>query len=285
MKAQASCFGAGTIVNAIATGKGAAFGLALRVTATADTRPEGFGVEARVPDGTDPALVLSGATRVLRRSRRKAGLEVSVDSEIPMSRGLKSSSAVANAVVLASARALRLELEPFQIIRIGIEAARDAGVTITGAFDDACASFFGGIVVTDNRAGKLLASDRFPEGLVAVLHVPPRTITKSSLRGIDFSPIRPQVEEAFRLAVRGDYFRAIETNSAAYAPLLGIDETPAVRARAAGAMAAGITGTGPAIIALAKPAHVDVVRRALDDGVSEVRVVGLNTTESREVVV
>jgi shikimate kinase len=284
MKAQASCFGAGTIVNAIATGKGAAFGLTLRVTAVVETRPEGFGVKTHVPEGTDPALVVRGAARVLRRSRRKAGLEVSVDSEIPMSRGLKSSSAVANAVVLASARALSIDLNPFQIIRIGVDAALDAGVSITGAFDDACASFFGGIAVTDNRARRLLASDRFPEGLVAVVQVPARTITKPSLQGIDFTPIRPQVEEAFRYAVRGDYFRALETNSAAYAPLLGIDETPAMRARAAGALAAGITGAGPAIIALAKPAHVDAIQRALDDGASEVRVVGLNTMESREVI-
>jgi shikimate kinase len=284
VKAQASCFGAGTIVNAIATGKGAAFGIALRVTATAETRPEGFGVRAHVPDGVDPTLVASGATRVLRRSRQNASLEVSVDSEIPMSRGLKSSSAVANAVVLASARALGLDLEPFQIIRIGVDAALDAEVTITGAFDDACASFFGGIVVTDNRTRKLLTTDRFAEGLVAVVHVPSRTISKSSLRGIDFSPIRPQVEEAFRCAVRGDYFRAIETNSAAYAPLLGIDETPALQARAAGALAAGITGAGPAIIALAKAAQVDAVRRAMDDGTSQVRVIGLNTMESREVI-
>ncbi len=118
MKAQAICFGAGTIVNAIATGKGAAFGLALRATATAETRPEGFGVRVHVPASIDPALAQSSATRVLRRSRRKAGLEVSVDSEIPASRGLKSSSAVANAVVLAGARALGLDLEAHQIIRM-----------------------------------------------------------------------------------------------------------------------------------------------------------------------
>lgn len=285
MRAQASCFGAGTIVNAIATGKGAAFGLALRATATAESRPESFGLQVHVPEGIDPALAAGGARRVLRRSRRKAGLEVSVASEIPVSRGLKSSSAVANAVVLASARALGLELEPLQIIRIGVDAALEAGVTITGAFDDACASFFGGIAVTDNRARKLLASDRFPEGLVAVVRVPERTITKPSLRGKDFSSIRSQIEEAFQLSLRGDYFRAIELNSAAYAPLLGIDEAPAIRARAAGAMAAGVTGAGPAIIALAKPAHVDAVREAMLEGASEVRVVGLNTIESREVFV
>ncbi len=119
---------------------------------------------------------------------------------------------------------------------------------------------------------------------MAVVQIPVRTIRKPSLRGTDFSVIRPQVEEAFRLALGGEYFRAIEANSAAYAPLLGVDEGPAIRARAAGAVAAGVTGTGPAIIALAKPGHVDAVRRAMGDGDSEIRVVGLNTAESREVV-
>jgi len=285
MRAQAYCFGAGTIVNAIAIGRGAAFGLALRVTATAETKPEGHGVRVHVPDGLDPALVRSCAERVLRQSPKKVGIEVTVTSEIPVSRGLKSSSAVANAVVLACARALGAQLEPFRIIGIGVDAALEAGVTITGAFDDACASFFGGIVATDNRARKLLVQDRFPEELRAIVQVPDRTITKPSLRGTDFVPIRSQVEEAFRLALSGDYFRALEVNSAAYAPLLGVDETPAIRARAAGAKAAGITGTGPAILALAEPALVDSVRKAMDDGSSEIRVVSLNMVESREVIV
>ncbi len=284
MKAQATCFGAGTIVNAIAMRKGAAFGLALRVTAIAESLPKAEGVRVQVTGNVDPSLAVGCAKRVLRRSRRNASLAVRVDSEIPVSRGLKSSSAVANAVVLASARALGLELEPLQIIDIGVEAALEANVTVTGAFDDACASFFGGIVVTDNRARKIVKVDRFPEGLMAVIQIPKRLITKPSLAGKDFSAIRPQVEEAYRLALKGDYFHALERNSAAYAPLLEIDEEPARRARAAGAMAAGITGAGPAILALVKPAHVEAVTHALQDGESEIRVASLNTLESREVV-
>ncbi len=284
MKAQATCFGAGTIVNAIATGKGAAFGLALRATAMAVATPNANSVLVRSSTGIDPALVAGCAKRVLRRSRRKVGLEVMIDSEIPVSRGLKSSSAVANAAVLASARALDVRLEPLQIVNIGVDAALEAHVTITGAFDDACASFFGGIVVTDNKSRKLEKTDRFRPDLMAVLHIPRRIITKASLAAIDFSSIRTKVDEAYRLALRADYLHALEANSAAYAPILGIDETPARRARAAGAVAAGVSGAGPAIIALVRPAHVDTVVRALEDGESEVRVASLNTTESREVI-
>ena len=61
MKARASCFGAGTIVNAIATGKGVAFGLALRASATAEAKPETFGVRTDVAHGGDSALALSAA--------------------------------------------------------------------------------------------------------------------------------------------------------------------------------------------------------------------------------
>lgn len=285
MKARASCFGAGTIVNAIATGRGAAFGLALRATATAESMPRGHGIRVHVPAEAEPALAESCVRRVLRRSRRKAGLEVTVDSEIPISRGLKSSSAVANAVTLASARGLGLELEPNQIITIGVDAALEAGVTITGAFDDACASFYGGVAVTDNQARRLLRADRLPEGLVVVVQVPRRSVSKRSLAGKDFSSIRERVEEAFQLAMRGDYFHAIEKNSAAYARILEVDETPAVQARAAGAMAAGITGAGPAILALTKPIHIEAVRKALTADDADVRVVSLNTVEAREVVV
>lgn len=284
MKAAASCFGAGTIVNAIATGKGAAFGLGLRANATAVVRSKAGGIEVHVPPGIDTVLAEATARRVLRRSRRKAGIEVTVDSEIPISRGLKSSSAVANAIALATCRALELDMDPMQIIHLTVDAAVEARVTITGAFDDACASFFGGVVVTDNTARRILRTDRLTEGLVAVVHVPRRMITKASLAGVDFSPIREEVDATFRLALEGDYFRAMERNSAAYAKILEIDESPAIRARAAGAMAAGITGTGPAIIALTKPVHLDAVSKALAADDAEVRAVGLNTIEAREVV-
>jgi len=284
MKARASCFGAGTIVNAIAGGKGVAFGLALRATATAETQPEPFGVRVDAVNGVDPKLAVSAARRVLERSGSGRGLAISVDSEIPISRGLKSSSAVANAVVLASARALAAELEPLEMIRIGVDAAVDAGVTLTGAFDDACASFFGGIVLTDNHARRILKRDRFSEDVVAVVHIPDRTIRKENLRRLDFGPIRPQVEAAFRLAERGEYFRAMDTNSGAYAAVLGVSEAPAVRAREAGALAAGISGTGPAIIALAERSDLEPVRDALAEPASVVRVVPLNHIESHEVV-
>ena len=71
-------------------------------------------------------------------------------------KGLKSSSAAANAVALASTAALGKHLDDLELVKLGVDAAFDAKVTVTGAFDDACASYFGGIVVTDNLNRKII---------------------------------------------------------------------------------------------------------------------------------
>lgn len=43
----------------------------------------------------------------------------------------------------------------------GVEAAKRAGVTLTGgAFDDACASYFGSLWVTDNLGMRVLHSSK-----------------------------------------------------------------------------------------------------------------------------
>ncbi len=86
-------------------------------------------------------------------------VRVRTTSDIPVSRGLKSSSAAANAVIMATLDALGEQMDPLEAIRIGTKAAIAAKVSVTGAFDDACASLFGGVAITDNRSETLMVQD------------------------------------------------------------------------------------------------------------------------------
>ena len=90
--------------------------------------------------------------RVLRRFglENSFGAKIKTCSNIPIAKGLKSSSAAANAAALAATAALGKTLDDLELVKLGVDAAFDAKVTVTGAFDDACASYFGGVVVTDN---------------------------------------------------------------------------------------------------------------------------------------
>ncbi len=281
MKGQAKCFGAATIVNAIASWRGAAFGIALPVHAEVELGGE----RIEVRSGEDPTMVRRCVEAVLADRGHAGGARVTIHSEIPSARGLKSSSAVANAVALATLRALGAKAADLEILNYGIDAALATGVSITGAFDDACACFFGGIVLTDNKQRNILALDTFDDDLRVVLHIPrEKQVRKAELPRGAFDAIRGEVEDAFHLALRRDFYGALNLNGRAYARALGLNSEAADRARGAGALAAGITGTGPATVALCDPSSADAVAAALLGGDAEVRVVGLNNVGATEAV-
>jgi shikimate kinase len=210
--------------------------------------------------------------------------EVHIKSEIPISRGLKSSSAISNSVVLATTRALGKDLPDMELLLTGIEESVKAGVTVTGAFDDASACFFGGVVVTDNRSFRILHRGSLDADLEVLLHVPARRITKASVKGLDFSPIRKEVEKAYDLAMAGSYLKAMEANSRAYSKVLDVSEEVAEAARKRGALAAGISGTGPATAVVCDRADVGVLMSELQRHEGTVLRARVNDMPSREVV-
>lgn len=251
---KALACGAGTVVNAIATGLGSAFGLALWTKAEVNLLNEPGFFEGKILN--DPSentgLICTTAKRVLNHFgfEREYGVRVITDSNIPISRGLKSSSVAANAVALATVDALKKDLDDLDIVRLGVDAALEAGVTITGAFDDACASYFGGFVVTDNVKKILIKRQQVEENLAVMIHVP---VKKSPTKESNIKRIRAMknyVEHIFNIALNGDYKTAITLNGLIYSAVLGFSTEATVRALEAGAVSAGLTGTGPATIAL-----------------------------------
>ncbi len=280
----AGCRGAATIVNAIATGKGAAFGITLETDASVELN-EGDG-PIRLLDSSEGGGLAEGCVRaVVKKARTPTHVHgiVRVRSEIPVSRGLKSSSAVSNAIVLASTRALGLEMMDRDILLEGIEESIKAGVTITGAFDDACACFYGGAVLTDNKNFEILKQSPMDEDLELVIHVPDRRIEKRSVKGLDFTRIQKQVDKAFDLAMEGQFLKAMELNSRAYSRVLDVSEDIAELARKNGALAAGISGTGPATVAVCERGKAGPLAARLREEDGTVLTARMNHTPAREV--
>ncbi|MRR36191.1 shikimate kinase, partial [bacterium] len=146
--------GAATILNAVANWKGSAFGIGLMTYAQVELDHTGT-IRGDVP-GLDTRLIETCVAMVLEMLGYSYGAVVRTKSDIPVASGLKSSSTAANATVLATLDALQEEMDPIEAAKIGVAAARKAGVTITGALDDALASMLGGVVVTDNREMQLM---------------------------------------------------------------------------------------------------------------------------------
>jgi len=267
MRGKGLSHGAGTIVNAIATGKGAAFGLDLRTEATVELDFSGeVKVEMEGFKGEAPELAQRCVINVLQKCAPQEGYgaRVLTRSQIPISRGLKSSSAAANATVLATLDALGMRVDPLSAIKIGTMSAKEAKVSVTGAFDDACASLLGGVVLTDNTKQRVLKRDRLPEGLRAVIHVPETQIRKSDLPLERMRSLAPAVEAAFQKARQGRYAEAMIINSLSYTAALGLSMEITFQALAHGAYASGLSGTGPATVMLVDDRNFDGLVDALD---------------------
>ncbi|PXF58272.1 MAG: shikimate kinase [Candidatus Methanogaster sp.] len=255
--------GAGTIVNAIAIWKGAAFCIDLATTAdveldecTRDARNaitggEGVGrITGRIEnaDTADTALITRCVSLVLDRFGYRCDGAVTTRSEIPIARGLKSSSAAANATVLATLDAIGETLPRLEVVSMGVRAALDVGVTITGAFDDACASALGGIVITDNRNMELV--ERFEYDSDVLIYLPEEKAFTADTDVTRSKAVAPLVEIAYQLALDHDFENAMTLNGLLYCAALGFDTEIVMSALKLGVLGVSLSGTGSAYTAL-----------------------------------
>ncbi|MDR2700288.1 MAG: shikimate kinase [Nitrososphaerota archaeon] len=285
-EASALAHGAATIVNAMATKKGAAFGVDLYTKVQVKLTDEPRVIETEIlSDKTEsPVLIQETVAVVLKHFNleKEFGANVKTWSNIPIARGLKSSSTVANAVVLATLGALGESLEDLEIIRLGVLSAFEAKVTITGAFDDACASYFGGLVVTDNSNCKLVKQETLTDDdYVILFQVPPKKVYTVNVDTSKLSVIKSQVEAAYNMALNGLHWEALTLNGKCYSTAFGFNTKVATDALVAGARAAGLCGKGPATTAIVSKDCVEHVRAVWQNFDGEVIQTSLNREKAK----
>ncbi len=246
--------GAGTIINAIATWKGAAFGIDLKTEAEV-TLTDSRNIQGYIEGGGDTRLIERCVELVLLRFGRDCGAKVSTKSEIPIASGLKSSSAAANAAVLAALDALGETLPPLEAVKIGVQAALDSGVTVTGAFDDACASMLGGFVITDNKKKELIK--RVERDSEVLILAPEKKIFSSTTNVAHSRLIAPWIEIAYEEAFAGNYEKAMTLNGFLYCAALGFSTEPMMAALEVGIRGVSLSGTGPSYTALGSTEVLD----------------------------
>ena len=261
MEGAATAPAAGTVLNALATGTGSAFAIDEYTTATVELDPDRDDVEGAVaedPDA-DTALIERCVTAVTDRFGDGEGGTVETESDVPMPSGLKSSSAAANATVLATLDALDAadELSRTEACLLGVDAARDVGVTVTGAYDDASASMLGGVTVTDNTADELLAREE--RDWRVLVWTPPERSFSADADVERCRQIAPMADLVADLAMDGDFERAMTVNGLAFCAALDFPTDPLVDAMPH-ARGVSLSGTGPSFTAVGDPDGLAAVR-------------------------
>ena len=262
------------MLNALATGRGSAFAVDAETTATVELGGEGdpvTGTAAGDPE-MDTSLVERCVELTAERYGAGEGGHVRTESDVPTAAGLKSSSAAANAAVLATLDALGVPVaddsgpddavDRTEACRLGVRAARDAGVTVTGAFDDASASMLGGVTVTDNTEDALLRHE--PVAWDVLVWTPPDRAYSAAADVDRCHAVAPVARVAEELALDGRYAEAMTVNGLAFSAALGFDADPAVEAMGTAA-GVSLSGTGPSVVAVGDRDGLARVRDDWDD--------------------
>jgi shikimate kinase len=272
MQGRASAPAAGTVINALATGRGAAFAIDRETTATVELGGRDVTGEIDGAPDADTRLIERCVELVVAEYGDGEGAGVQTESEIPMAAGLKSSSAAANATVLATLDALGVAVSDERddsaavsreaAARLGVRAARDVGVTVTGAFDDASASMLGGVTVTDNTSDELLARETVAWDVA--VWTPDERAFSADADAARCERVAPVVEVATDLALAGEYERAMTLNGLAFCAALDFPTKPAIAAleRVEGV---SLSGTGPSYVAVGERSGIEKVQEAWDE--------------------
>jgi shikimate kinase len=246
-------WGAISFLNAIPQGIGCAAAVSLPVVAELqyDPAPPNTRPTLEAADGPETSSLLAWTLdktyeSVVNRPAYK--FRVSIKTQIPPGRGLKSSSAVSVALARGLRRVLGQPPSANDVAVISAKASLAAGISITGAFDDALACAMGGVVVADVRAFWQMLSTELPTGLQALLWVPDTPRPDLASKGSELRVPDPNAKEAVRLALRGEFLKAMKFNSLVVERALGYDYAKIREAALSkGAQAAGVSGNGPAV--------------------------------------
>ncbi|MGC8636097.1 MAG: shikimate kinase [Thermoprotei archaeon] len=259
-RACASARGGISVVNALGCGFGSTMAVELRAESCALAMPSNDGQEELI--------------RYLSLYMKALGADVSfkVSSEIPRSQGLKSSSAVSVSALSAALslldgpietpsiplqELLPLQLEPWELELLSKSRyppllsaliTKGVGLSVTGAIDDAVASYHGGMSFTDNGHYATLSIREPPDDVSVLIFIMP--YGRGNVRAL--RDYEEEFRRAFYKALGGDFYDAININGRAVAMAMGYSIKLLKVALAKGALASGVSGNGPSMFALTR---------------------------------
>lgn len=272
---RATVHGAISIVNAIATGKGSALGVSLKTIA-----------EIHMQKGEGKILYNNRNSELFnyiihniipKNILRENDISLSISSDIPIGFGLKSSSAVSSAVSLACYGLLDGNLDDFKVLDTAVNASRKAKITITGAYDDSTACYFGGFVITDNHSNKLIRRENGPVNLLSVILLPNNSERKNPFK---LKILAEFFNKAFELAEKSDYWTAMNLNGLLVSSVMAYDYSPILLSIENGALSASISGNGPSIAVITEEKNLYTIRSILAK-YGKTLVCKINNTKAR----
>jgi shikimate kinase len=268
-------FGAISIINAIATGKGSTLGISLKVKAKITLEPGFSGISKNFAN--DKLINKIIKSIIPNKTLNNNFVSINLTSEIPAGWGLKSSSAVSNAISLACYKLINDEIYDRSVLNTAVNSSLWAKVSITGAFDDACACYFGGIILSDNYYKKLIKRETINNDLWVIIFLP-TGISRGDIMKLKLH--KELFNHAFKLAIRGDYWKAMNLNGILINSILYNNYDPLLHAIENNCLAVSYSGNGPAIAAVVYKDNIENLKNSLESFNGRLIVAQVNNSKA-----
>jgi len=274
--------GACSLLHAAGTGYGSSIALDLPVAVRLLDKPSKRNLED--PDGLlDSVIKIWLANGYdLPNGLNQEQLFWVVASKIPPKQGLKSSAAVSIAALRSLCDATGIDLEIHRLVELCAQSQFDAGVSLTGSIDDAWACATEGWKLIDVNAESIeegiIMEGRGPESDDWVVLIISRDKRTKSPTLEDFQPYFNDFQQALSAIQEGDLLNAITWNGRAMSGVLDDYEGRRMSndAFVNGARAAGISGSGPAVVILSPsitPQTIKRMKRILKGRVKDAEII------------
>jgi shikimate kinase len=270
LKGEGLAYGAVSLVNALATGKGATISVDLKTVARVELvqGDSWWKVNINKRPAQSPLAVetVHGALRLVGEDPDEWGGRIDITSDIPVAKGLKGSSSSSVAICLATLSAKGVKkFEVHDVLGCSVEASLVSGASLTGALDDAASCLLGGINHVDNLRRIVLSSRHVEDRKAVIIKVPRMRNRRKFLDGELTKSLSVLASRSFDMSYRGDFWQAMTLNGLIFSSLLGYDTRPALQALKHGALGAGLSGTGPSVAAIFDVDKLDRARELKTD--------------------
>lgn len=204
----------------------------------------------------------------------KQSYNVIVQKGIPRGKGLKSSSVMTLSVALAFLRLNGQTMRDEELLGMCADLSIRNKTSLTGAYDDLCSSYYGGVCLTDNGKRELIMRDRITDDEVLLAY--PRSGRRSaSVNSQEMKKYSKHAERIFELVKNGLYYEAMSLNGTILGNILGQYPEITRYFLSTGAIYSSQCGKGPAIFGI-----YDTIEGsdAAYSGLSEFRGIGSKQT-------
>lgn len=179
----------------------------------------------------------------------KEHFRVSVSKAIPRGKGLKSSSALTLSIVLGFLRLNGINIPETEMLNLAAELSILNGTSSTGAYDDLCSSYYGGICLTDNRKREVLFRGSVEQKPVIIAF----NMGRRSSSSVDLQEMEKYSKHAEEIEslIRGKkYYEAMTLNGNLMGYVYGQNSDIIKYFLHSGARFSAQCGKGPAIFAI-----------------------------------